>query len=68
MPHSHVQAVEEGFELLQAQGFALAVAPQEVLKEGGGRKRRGGRGIAASERPRGWEEAEQSQQAAAPQG
>lgn len=61
--HSHIQAVQQGLELLQAQGLALSVALEQILQEGGC----GDSGVVPA-RPdlRAGEEAEQQEQAAAP--
>lgn len=63
MSHSHIQAVQQGLELLQAQGLALSVALEQILQEGGC----GDSGVVPA-RPdlRAGEEAEQQEQAAAP--
>lgn len=65
MSHSHVQTVQQGLELLQAQGFTLAVPLEEILQEGGCGERRS-HGIPACPDPRAGEKAEQHEQAAAP--
>lgn len=64
MSHSHIQVVQQGLELLQAQGLALSIALQQILQEGGC----GHSGaVPARPDPRAGEEAEQQQeQAAAP--
>ena len=63
--HSHVQVVQQGLELPQAQGFALAVPLEEILQEGGCGERRS-RAIPARPGPQAGEKAEQHEQAAAP--
>lgn len=63
--HSHIQAVQQGLELLQAQGLALPVALEQILQEGGC----GHCGaVPARPDPRAGEEeeAEKQEQAAAP--
>lgn len=65
MPHSHIQAVQQGLELLQAQSFTLAVPLEEILQEGGCGELQS-HGIPARPDPRAGEKAEQHEQAAAP--